>query len=267
METEVSAPVVAQPTEAQQPATTEQTAAPQQDAAPAESTAPAEPPKREKTDAEREVSRLRRRVDNLTRRLYQGETKQGLQQEPIGGTNQPEQSDTESLSLSRRQLQELIDKEARRIAPTISRQEATIEHRRAVVERLASDLGAEKFDALAADLDDALDGLKDSSGKPKPAAEAIFEADNPTALVEYLADPENAADAKKLANASPFQAGRLIAKIEDKLEAKKAKPQPSKAAAPIEPIKGGGAITRPLMEMDGAEFDKRRREMIAARGR
>lgn len=199
--------------------------------------------KKEKTPEEREISRLRRRVDNLTKRLYQGaERTQPLQSEPIERNNEKDAIDSDSLTLSRAELDKLIDQEATKRAPTIKQQADEIEHRRTVVQGLAKEWGQEKFDALASDLDDAFEGLADRSGKPKPATDAIFESDDPKALIEYLADPENAAEAAAIGRMNPLQAGRAVAKLEAKLGAKKAetKPQPSKAAAPIEPVRGGG---------------------------
>lgn len=202
-----------------------------------------EEPKKEKTPEEREIARLRRRVDNLTRRMYESRA-EPLQRGPEGATNQESQADSESLSLSRADLARLVEERAAQLAPTIKAQTDVIEHRKTVVEGLAEKWGQEKFDAYASDLDDALGGLQDRSGKPKPATDAILESDSPAELIEYLADPEHAAEAKAIAGMSPIQAGRAVAKLEAKIaEAKaNAKPKPSKAPAPIEPVRGGGTI-------------------------
>lgn len=227
------------------------------------------PPKKEKTPEEREIARLRRRVDTLTRRVYESKANsEKLTRGRIDDDNRASQSDNETLSLSRKDLQELIDKEAKRLAPTIKQQETEIEHRRAVVQKLAKDWGSERFDTLASDLDDAFDGLADGNGRPKPAADAIFEADDPASLIEYLADPEHADEAEAIARMSAVQAGRAIAKLEATIASKKAKdkPQASRAAAPIEEIRGqGGGASKPLADLSDKEFAKRRREQIANR--
>lgn len=230
---------------------------------------PAEEPKKEKTPEEKRIAQMQRRIDNLTRRYHetraQLEHGQNLQRPPIDGTNRGQEADSEPLSLSRTELQRLVEQEARRLAPTISEQQAAIEHRRGVVEKLSSSLGQERFDALASDLDDAFDGLKDAQGRAKPAADAIFDAEDPQALIEYLADPDNAAESAALSRMGPLQAGRAIAKLELKLAAKKAetKPQPSKATPPIEPLKGaGGTASKQIWDLEGADFDKARREYI-----
>ncbi len=202
-----------------------------------------EKPKPEKTPEQREIERLRRAVDRRTRQLAEARAQQGLQRQPIGDTNQLTESDSESLTLSRQQLAEMVKREAERLAPTLKQQEAEIEHRKGIVDSLAKTWGQEKFDAYAADLDDVLGGLA-VNGKPKPATDAIFEAEKPAKVIEYLTDPDNAAEAEALASMNPIQAGRFVAKLEMKLEAKakESKPQRSNAPAPIEPVRGQGQI-------------------------
>lgn len=208
-----------------------------------------EAPKKEKTPEEKEIARLRRRVDNLTKRLYQSGANQqrDLQTDAIERTTRTEQSDSEELRLSRAELQKLIDQRAKELAPTLKQQSDEMESRRKVVEKLSESWGQEKFDQLASDLDDAFGGLADRSGKPKPATDAIFEADDPAALIEYLADPENSDEAEAISRMNPIQAGRAVAKLELKVAAKRAeqkaadKPKRSNAPAPIESAKSGGA--------------------------
>lgn len=209
-----------------------------------------EQPKKEKTPEEREIARLRRRVDNLTRTKYELASRLG-ERPDVASTRQPGESQTanqpaedEPVKLSRRELQELIDKRAKELAPTITEANAVIERRRETVEKLAKTWGQEKFDALAADLDDAFGGLADQQGRPKAATDAIFEADSPQALIEYLADPENAAEAQSIARMSPVQAGRAIARLEARLSAKAAedKPKPSNAPRPLENERARGSV-------------------------
>ena len=226
----------------------------------------AEEPKKEKTHEEREIARLRRRVDNLTRRLYQGNG--DLTPKTIEVDNQASQRDSETLTLSQQQLRELVEKEAKKLAPSITQQQAEIEHRRSVVTKLEEKWGEEKFFSYAEDLSDAFDGLADAGNRPKPATDAIFEADDPAALIEYLADPEHADEAKAIAQMSAVQAGRAVTKLETRIaeEKARAKPQPSKVPAPIEQIRGQGSVnTKTLADMSDDEFLKRRREQIAKR--
>jgi hypothetical protein len=229
--------------------------------------------KKERTPEERERIRLQRNNARLLQqraalraRVAEMETK--LTPRSGGAEDAPSQGENETLSLSRAELQELVEKEAKRLAPTLKQQQAEIEQRSAVVSKLAKEWGQEKFDTFASDLDDAFDGLADSHGRPKPATDAIFEADDPRAVIEHLTDPENAEEAEAIGRMSAVQAGRAIAKLEVKLAAKKAegKPQPSKVPAPIEEIRGqGSANTKALADLSDADFEKRRRQQIAAR--
>lgn len=199
--------------------------------------------KPEKTAEQREIARLQRRIGNLTRAKYEllAQVGQGRDVSVTQGTPQgqtaPTQADDEPVSLSRAELQKLIDEQARKLAPTISEANAEIERRSKTVETLAKSWGQEKFDTFANELDEVFGGLADAKGRPKPATDAIFESDSPRELIEYLTDPENAAEAEALARMSPVQAGRAVARLETRLSAKKADeaPQPSKAPRPIEP--------------------------------
>jgi hypothetical protein len=202
--------------------------------------------KPEKTPEQREVERLRRKIDRLVRQREELRARvpepQELRQQNIDGINRQPQDDSEPLSLSRAELQRLVNEEAKKLAPTIKQQQAEIEHRKGVIQTLAKTWGQEKFDTLAADLDDTFGGLADANGRPKPATDAIFEADDPAAVIEFLTDPDNAETAESIARMNDRQAGRAIAKLEAQIAAKKAtgKPQASKAPAPLEALLGAG---------------------------
>lgn len=208
-------------------------------------------PKAEKTESERENERLRRGLDRKTRQREEARAEaQQLRQELSrlrgdgGGDKNATQQDDEPLTLSRAQLDQMVNERAEKLAPTLRQQSAEIEHRKTVIESLAKDLGQERFDALAEDLDEALGGLQ-RNGKVTPAADAIFAADDPQAVIKYLADPDNADEAEAIGRLDPIRAGRAIAKLEGKIEQAKAagKPQRSKAPEPIEPSRGGGSIS------------------------
>jgi hypothetical protein len=202
--------------------------------------------KPEKTAEQREIDRMRRKIDRLVRQREELRARvpepQDLRNQSIDGTNRVSQDDSEPLSLSRAELQRLVNEEAKKLAPTIKQQQAEIEHRKGVITTLAKTWGQEKFDALASDLDDTFGGLADANGRPKPATDAIFEADDPAAVIEFLTDPDNADRAESIARMNDRQAGRAIAKLEAEIAAKKAtgKPQASKAPAPLEALRGGG---------------------------
>lgn len=234
---------------------------------------PPEEPKPPKTPEQREIERMRRKIDRLVRQreeLRARVTPNALDSSPNSESNSAEASDGDAVTLSRAELQRLIEMRAREVAPVIKRQSEVIEHRQRIVGDLARSWGQEKFDALASDLDDAFGGLADQNGMPRPAVDAIFEADDPKQLIEFLADPENAAAATRLASLSPVQAGLAVAKLEADLKTRKASeaPKQSNAPVPLAKEKGSGPVQpKRLADLTG-DFDafvKRRQEMLGRR--
>lgn len=224
--------------------------------------------KPEKTPEQREIDRLRRGIDRRTRQLSEARAQLGLTRDENRGNYQQSADDSEPLSLTRAQLAEMVKAEAAKLAPTLRNEAQEVERRQGVIQSLAKTWGQERFDEVSSDLDDVFGGLTDRSGKPKPATEAIFEADEPAKVIEYLTDPDNAEEAERIAGMNAVQAGKAIAKLEAKLstESAKAKPQVSKAAMPLEPIKGAGApVKKSLLDLSGSDFDARRREQIKNR--
>jgi len=216
----------------------------------AESEAKAKP---EKTPEQREIDRLRRRVDNLTRQKYEMRAALPAQQQQ---NHDIQQNDDEPVTLSRAELQRHIEEQAKRLAPSVSEQQAEAERRQGIVNTLSKEWGVEKFDALASELDDAFGGLADRSGKPKPATDAIFYADNPKSVIEYLTDPDNADEADRISKMTAVQAGRAITRLEDKLQSEKAKakPQPSKAPQPLDAPRGRGVTSKAPGDMSDVEY-------------
>lgn len=207
-----------------------------------------------KTPEQRELEQARRRIDKLTKRLHERdavENYRASKESVHNGAN-----DDEQVTLSRAELQEQIQQEARKLAPTMKQQQAVIEQRQAVVAALDKEFGTARFNEIAEDLDSALGGLSDRNGVPKPATDAIFEAENPKALVEYLADPDNEEEAEALGRMTATQAARAIVKLELKLAAK---PQPSKATEPIAAVKAAATGKKSIFDMSDAEFFKARR--------
>lgn len=224
-------------------------------------TKPAQESKPEKTPEQREIDRLRRGIDRKTRQLAEARAHANLTRAPVERTNHQSADDSEPLSLTRAQIDELVKAEAAKLAPTLRDQAAEVERRTGVVQGLAKAWGQERFDELASDLDDAFGGLMDRDGRPRPAAEAIFEADEPARVIEYLADPDNADEAERISRMSAAQAGKAIAKLEAKLAATPAKNKPaaSKAPAPLEAIRGAGPASKSPAQMSDAEYAKWRK--------
>ena len=212
--------------------------------------------KPEKTPEERERARMQRGIDRRTRQLAEERAArqqlqaqlEALTKRAPTGDNQATQDDSEPLTLTRAQIDQMIKAEAQKLAPTLKDQAAEVERRQGVIQSLAKTWGQERFDELSSDLDDAFGGLTDSRGQPKPAIEAVFEADDPKAVIEFLADPENLDEAERISRLSPIQAGKAIAALEFKLKAASAnaKPKPSKVPPPLEAVKAqGGASAAP----------------------
>lgn len=275
-------------TETALPAATEQvaevsgqpeTAAPAQDTSAetgeAKPEGEAKPPKTELEirleQLERENKRMQRGIDRKTRQLGELRATVNLTSRQEQAHNHDIESDSQPLSLTRAELAQMVKAEAEKLAPTLQSQRAEAERRQGVIQSLEKSLGKERFDEVASDLDEAFGGLKDERGRPKPAIEAVFEADDPASVIEWLADPENADEAERISRLGPIQAGKAIARLEDRLKTAKAtaKPQRSSAAAPLEPTKGnGGPVTqKPLAALNDEEFDKRRREYIKQRSK
>ena len=218
-----------------------------------EGTTPEAEPKPEKTEAERERSRMQRGIDRKTRQAAEARAEAAqlrreldhLRQSAGGSNNEPQ--DDEPVTLTRAQMQEAVKREAEKLAPTLTQQRKEAEQQKAVAKELFDELGQEKYADLISDLGEAVGGL-DRNGETTPAYDAIFSADDPKAVIKHLADPENEADAEALARMTPSQAGRFIARLEDRLAATKAKDKPkaSKAAAPIEPVRGQGGTTNSM---------------------
>lgn len=224
------------------------------------------PPKIEKSSEQKEIERLRKAVDRKTRqreeaRAESAQLRQRLTTQAESAYS-PSANDSDTLSLTKAQIDEMVNAEAQRRAVTLKDQDSERERRERVIKSLAKTWGSEKFDEVSSDLEEALGGLRDSSGRPKAVVEAVFESENPAKVIEWLANPENLDEAERFARLSAVQAGREIAKLELKLSDK---PAPSKAPAPIEAVKGSGQVTKRLGDMSFQDFVKRRREQIANR--
>lgn len=263
----VEAPAAAPENQAPAPQPTESTAeAPKTDeTSETKPETPAEGEKKQKEWWEKELQKKQRRIDSLTRRLY-SQPAPHLQERQNDGTNAPD--DSETLSLTRAELERLAEHRALQLAPTLAEQRAAVERRQGVYDAIEAELGVEKFAELSRDLEAALDGLTDGK-RPKPLVDAVFDSEMPRQLIEYLADPDNAAEVTSLQRMSPLQLGRAMTKLESKLAAKKAeeKPQPSKATAPIEPIRAAGGVRDDTpSDSDSIEdWVKKERKRLAAK--
>jgi hypothetical protein len=197
-------------------------------------------------ELERNEKRMQRGIDRRTRQLSDARAQLDLTRSAPRPHNQPTQDDSEPLSLTRAQIAEMVNAEAVKLAPTLRQEAAETERRQSVIQSLAKTWGQERFDEVSSELDDVFGGLTDRrSGLPKPAIEAIFEADEPAKVLEWLTDPDNLDEAERISGLSAVQAGKAIAKLEAKLATKTPKPNPqvSKAPAPLEAVRGQGGAS------------------------
>lgn len=105
------------------------------------------------------------------------------------------------------------------------------------------------FREVAADVADELPFV-DKKGKPTPFIEAVLEADKPAALLYHLG--KNPEVLESLADLTPIQLGRRLAKIEAEL--KPSAPRRSNAPKPLEPVTGRGNTSRDEAGMSDAEW-------------
>lgn len=234
-------------------AVVEETQAPAEQATEgAEKPADAKP---EKTPEQREIERLRRGIDRRTRQLAEARA-QRLTHPAIVSDNGDNADDSQPLSVTRAELAKYVKAEAEKLAPTLAEQRAEVTRRQGVIDSLAKTWGQEKFDEVASDLDEAFGGLQDASGRPKAAIEAVFEADDPVQVIEWLANPDNVDEAERISKLSAVQAGKAIAKLELRIaaETEKSKPRVSKAPAPLDPVRGAGPTSKSPAQMTDAEY-------------
>lgn len=194
--------------------------------------------KPEKHPLEKELAKERRRNQAIVRRLHEAEriakeASQRLQSSGEGATNREAEADSEVLSLPKAELERLIQERAKELAPKITAEAGEQERLSKAAAALRKELGDE-FAELTEDLASVFDGKKQL---------AVLRTDAPAGLIRYLTDPDNAAEAERIAAMDDFDAGRALAKLEAKLEAKDDKPKPSSAAAPLRQVRGQGQAT------------------------
>ena len=213
----------------------------QTDAAPADENQEGqqtEKPKEEKPEAikalERELAKERRRNQALSRRTHAAEAeaqqlrvRPNLQNEPTGDKTSGDE-DPDIVRIPRAELPKLAERLKSEAVQRDELQKAVSTMRK----------------GLGDDFQDVTDTLANDIGFSADLQFAVAASEAPAELARYLIDPDNADEAERIARMSPYQAGRALAKIEAKLaEPEKEKPQPSKAASPLQPVRGSGGNT------------------------
>lgn len=196
------------------------------------------PEGKDENPLEKQLKREQRRIQNLTRQKYELQARleqlSSLAPSTQKADNQGIVDDSDTLSLSKAELQRMIEQKAKELAPTIKAKEDGEAEIREKAISLRKTLG-DRFEELTGDLATVFDHDRQM---------LVLDADNPAALIEYLTDPDNADEADRIARLPANRAAFAMARIEAKLASTpKPKPQISKVAAPIEPVRGGGGAS------------------------
>lgn len=185
-----------------------------------------------------------------------------LQTAREGDTTDPDAAgDADRVSLPRSELQRVIEREARRLVPQIQAQSTVEETRRAAARGLVEEIGADRFHELSSEVAAVLPNEETLLG--------ILDTPSPRHLLEYLAEPENATEAERIARLPPLRQGIELATLALRLKSRAARAKEvSEAPKPLEVPKGQGSSgPKSLAQLSDEEYAKRRREQIAARGR
>lgn len=178
---------------------------------------------REKDNLEKAKRSMQRRIDRMTKDGHQPQ-QQGQQAQPQGEAGQ---------ELTPEQIQEAIRREAAVIA-----EQRDLDRKCNEVAAAAEKLDKD-FPKNFSELTQETGPMFDQRGRPLPLMSAILDAEEPAKLLVHLT--ENRDIAAELADMSPSQQIRRIAKLETELEAAeaaKSKPkQPSNAPKPATPVK------------------------------
>lgn len=206
------------------------------------------------TDEQKTIRKLQRRIDRLTAGRGAATREAELLREQMAQLQQKPQAQEDDRQAIDPQE---IDRLANERAQLLHRRQSVATRANAVLE------GGKKLPGF----DQAVNAVAeevpftDRRGVPTPFIEAVLDADKPAELLHWLGN--NPDEAAAFANLSPAQIGRRLAKLEDRIE-REAKAS-SKAPPPLTPVRGVGQPAKSLQDLDGDDFDKRRREMIAKR--
>lgn len=249
MNTETNAaPDVAADTATSEHTQTPEVVSPEVDAGPAQET----PPETEQDSTEKALKRMERRINKRTADYHRERAEKEHLAQQLEQYRQQSTND-DGTQVDTADVQRLVREEAKRLTQ--------IEKLNEKANSIHAE-GTKKFsdfeEAIKAVNDEA--PLFDKQG-PTPLMEAVFESDNPAAVLHYLGkNPDIAAE---LVDLTPAQLTRRLVRIESSIA--KPEPRPSKAPQPLEPVKGGGKVQKSLADMSDAEFAAARRSQIANR--
>ena len=189
------------------------------------------------TPEQREIRKRDRRIERLTAKRGAAEREAEMLRQQLAEIQQraSRQEEGEAERPAGRTLTEAdIERIARQKADEITRQRAISEK----VSKVLKD-GA-KLEGFNSAVDSVAEVVPftDRLGKPTPFIEAVLDSEDPAAVFKYLG--ENPDEAESLAELSPSQLGRRLAKLEDKLS-QSAKARTSSAPRPLQPLSARNA--------------------------
>lgn len=116
--------------------------------------------------------------------------------------------------------------------------------REAELERGIEELRVKMSEQLGDEFEEVTDYLARSLHFSEDLQFAVAASEAPAELARYLNDPDNAKEAMRIAQMPSYLAHRALVKIEEKLTARKNdKPQPSKAATPLQPARASASTS------------------------
>jgi hypothetical protein len=199
-----------------------------------------EKPETPEDPAAKSLKRLERRIDRVTAARYQAEAER-------------EQARQETAQLKAR-LQQFEQQEEQPRSPQVDPMQlaneiATVREITSRSNSIAKDgeakFGKAEFAQALRTVQDEAGSLFTPRGTPTAIGEAVLSADEPAALLHYLGtNPDIAAE---LADLTPVQAARRIARIEIEMS-KPVAPKQSNAPRPITPVRASSAASGGLSD-------------------
>lgn len=212
------------------------------------------------TDEQKTIRKQARRIDRLTAKRGAAEREAELLRQEIAKLSsrqgdEPRTEGNEGKGYSAADIERIANERA-----------ATLHQQRSIGERVSKVLkDGSKIEGFNAAVDAVAEVVPftDRQGRPTAFVEAVLDTDNPAALLKYLG--ENPDEADDLANLSPAQLGRRLAKLEDRLKQEATK-KTSAAPKPLAPVSGANAgnSTDPS-KMTDKQFAAWRRSQIKER--
>jgi hypothetical protein len=201
------------------------------------------------TDDQKTIRKLQRRIDRLTAGRGAATREAELLREQMAQLQQqqPKGQDEPSKGIDPRE----VDRLANERAQVLHRQQSVAQRANAVLQ------GGKKLQGFDQAVNAVADEVPftDSKGRPTPFIEAVLDAEKPAELLHWLGN--NPDEAAALANLSPTQLGRRLAKLEDRI-AVEAKDKTSAAPKPLKAVVTRGDVQKDEGAMTDAEWRAQR---------